>query len=111
MNDVMGEDFVPTARAIGLPRHRVIREHAARNAMLPIVTLAALNLGFVVSGAILVEALFSWPGIGTLTFDAINNKDFPLLQGIFLVTSAAVIVANLLTDFLYVFLDPRVRVS
>ncbi len=111
MTDIMNEDFVTTARAIGLPRHRVIRDHAARNALLPVVTLAALNLGFVVSGAILVEALFSWPGIGVLTVDAIDNKDYPMLQGIFLVTSVAVILANLVTDFLYTSLDPRVRVG
>jgi peptide/nickel transport system permease protein len=111
MTDALSEDFVTTARAIGLPRHRVIRYHAARNAMLPVVTLTALNLGFVVSGAILVEALFSWPGIGTLTLDAIDTKDYPMLQGISLLTSVAVILANLLTDFLYTYLDPRVRVG
>lgn len=107
--DVLNEDFVTTARAIGLPRHRVLRGHAVRNALLPVVTLAGLNLGFVVSGAITIEALYSWPGIGLLTIDAIDNKDYPLLQGIFLLTSAAVIVANLVTDLLYTALDPRVR--
>jgi peptide/nickel transport system permease protein len=111
LSDTLREDFVVTARAIGLPRHRVLRDHAVRNALLPVVTLAGLNLGFVVSGAITVEALFSWPGIGLLTIDAIDNKDYPLLQGIFLLTSAAVIIANLLTDILYSYLDPRVRVS
>jgi peptide/nickel transport system permease protein len=111
LSDTLREDFVVTARAIGLPRHRVLRDHAVRNALLPVVTLAGLNLGFVVSGAITVEALFSWPGIGLLTIDAIDNKDYPMLQGIFLLTSAAVILANLLTDILYSYLDPRVRVS
>jgi peptide/nickel transport system permease protein len=111
LSDTLREDFVTTARAIGLPRHRVLRDHAVRNALLPVVTLAGLNLGFVVSGAITIEALFSWPGIGLLTIDAIDNKDYPMLQGIFLLTSAAVIVANLLTDLLYSYLDPRVRVS
>jgi peptide/nickel transport system permease protein len=109
LSDVLNEDFVTTARAIGLPRYRVLRDHAVRNALLPVVTLAGLNLGFVVSGAITIEALFSWPGIGLLTIDAIDNKDYPLLQGIFLLTSAAVILANLLTDLLYTYLDPRVR--
>ena len=109
LSDTMREDFVTTARAIGLPRHRVLHDHAVRNALLPVVTLAGLNMGFVVSGAITIEALFSWPGIGLLTIDAIDNKDYPLLQGIFLMTSVAVIVANLLTDFLYAYLDPRVR--
>lgn len=111
LSDVLNEDFVTTARAIGLPRYRVLRDHAVRNALLPVVTLAGLNLGFVVSGAITIEALFSWPGIGLLTIDAIDNKDYPLLQGIFLLTSAAVILANLVTDLLYTYLDPRVRVA
>ncbi len=109
--DVLNEDFVTTARAIGLPRSRVLRDHAVRNALLPVVTLVSLNLGFVVSGAITIEALFSWPGIGTLTVDAIDNNDLPMLQGIFLLTSAAVIVANLFADLLLTYLDPRVRVS
>jgi peptide/nickel transport system permease protein len=111
LSDVLNEDFVTTARAIGLPRYRVLRDHAVRNALLPVVTLAGLNLGFVVSGAITIEALFSWPGIGLLTIDAIDNKDYPLLQGIFLLTSAAVILANLITDLLYTYLDPRVRLA
>jgi peptide/nickel transport system permease protein len=111
LTDVLNEDFVTTARAIGLPRHRVLNQHAVRNALLPVVTLIALNLGFVVSGAITIEALFSWPGIGLLTAEAISAKDLPMLQGIFLVTSAAVIVANLLADLALTYLDPRVRVS
>ena len=81
------------------------------NAILPVVTLAALNLGFVVGGAITVEALFSWPGIGQLTIQAINFKDYPMLQGIFLLSSFAVIVLNLITDILYTYLDPRVRID
>jgi peptide/nickel transport system permease protein len=111
LTDVLNEDFVTTARAIGLPRYRVLRDHAVRNALLPVVTLASLNLGFVVSGAITIEALFSWPGIGQLTVDAINTKDLPMLQGIFLLTSAAVIVANLIADLTLTYLDPRIRVS
>jgi peptide/nickel transport system permease protein len=109
LTDVLNEDFVTTARAIGLPRYRVLRDHAVRNALLPVVTLASLNLGFVVSGAITIEALFSWPGIGQLTVDAIDTKDLPMLQGIFLLTSAAVIVANLIADLSLTYLDPRVR--
>jgi peptide/nickel transport system permease protein len=109
--DVLNEDFVTTARAIGLPRWKVLRKHAVRNALLPTVTLISLNLGFVVSGAITIEALFSWPGIGELTVNAIETKDLPMLQGIFLVSSAAVILANLAADILITYLDPRVRVS
>lgn len=111
LTDVLNEDFVTTARAIGLPRHRVLNQHAVRNALLPVVTLIALNLGFVVSGAITIEALFSWPGVGLLTAEAIGAKDLPMLQGIFLVTSATVIVANLMADLALTYLDPRVRVS
>jgi peptide/nickel transport system permease protein len=111
LSDVLNEDFVTTARAIGLPRWRVLRHHAVRNALLPVVTLISLNLGFVVSGAITIEALFSWPGIGQLTVNAIDTKDLPMLQGIFLLSSAAVILANLAADILITYLDPRVRVS
>lgn len=111
LSDVLNEDFVTTARAIGLPRSRVLRNHAVRNALLPVVTLISLNLGFVVSGAITIEALFSWPGIGQLTVNAIDSNDLPVLQGIFLFTSFAVILANLLADIALTYLDPRVRVS
>jgi peptide/nickel transport system permease protein len=111
LTDVLNEDFVTTARAIGLPRYRVLRGHAVRNALLPTVTLIALNLGFVVSGAITIEALFSWPGVGQLTVEAIDTNDIPMLQGIFLVTSFAVIFANLIADLTVTYLDPRVRVS
>jgi peptide/nickel transport system permease protein len=111
LTDVLNEDFVTTARAIGLPRSRVLRKHAVPNALLPVVTLISLNLGFVVSGAITIEALFSWPGIGDLTVEAIGQQDLPMLQGIFLLSSAAVILANLVADILLTYLDPRVRVA
>ena len=105
----MGEDYLRTARAKGLRDALVRRRHAVRNALLPATTLAALNLGFVVSGAITVETVFSIPGLGLLTTEALEVPDFPLLQGTFLFFSAAVIVANLLTNLLYSVLDPRVR--
>jgi peptide/nickel transport system permease protein len=106
--EVMNEDYVTTARAKGLREALVLRRHVVPNALLPVVTLSALNLGFIVSGAITVETVFSWPGLGQLTFDAINANDYPLLQGLFLLFSAAVIVANLVADFLLGVLDPRV---
>ncbi len=109
MVDVMTEDFITVKRAIGLPRERVINRHAVPNALLPLVTLAAIQFGAVVGGAITIETIFSWPGLGQLTFDAINTKDFPVLQGTFLVFSIGVILANLLADILYFFLDPRVQ--
>ncbi len=108
LSDTLREDFVTTSRAVGLPHHRVL-QHATRNAILPVVALTAINLGFIVSGATVVETLFSWPGMGLLTYNAILNKDYPLLQGVFLVASAAVILANLAADLAYTYLDPRVR--
>lgn len=109
--DVMGEDYLTVARAKGLRDKLVRRRHAVPNALLPVVTLAAINLGFVLSGAIAVETVFSWPGLGRATADAIRGPDLPMLQGLFLVFSAAVILFNLLADLMYVWLDPRVRPS
>lgn len=106
--EVMHEDFVTTARAKGMREALVLRRHVVPNALLPVVTLAALNVGFIVSGAITVEAVFSWPGLGQLTYDAIRANDYPLLQGMFLLFSAAVIFANLAADVLLGVLDPRV---
>jgi peptide/nickel transport system permease protein len=107
--DVMGEDYLTVARAKGLRDVEVRNRHAVPNALLPVVTLAAINLGFVLSGAIAVEALFSWPGLGKATADAIRGPDLPMLQGLFLVFSAAIILFNLLADVAYSFLDPRVE--
>ena len=110
MVDVLTEDFITVKRATGLSHERVIRRHAVPNALLPLVTLSAIQFGAVVGGAITIETIFSWPGLGELSFNAINDKDFPVLQGTFLVFSAGVILANLLADVLYFFLDPRVKV-
>jgi peptide/nickel transport system permease protein len=109
--DVMGEDFVTTARAKGLREKQVLWRHTVPNALLPTMTLTFLSLGFVFAGAITIEYIFSWPGLGLLTVEAIDDKDFPMLQALFLLFSAAVIVANLIADVLYAYLDPRVRAS
>ena len=109
MVDVLTEDFVTVKRATGLPWHRVVRSHAVPNALLPLVTLSAIQFGAVAGGAITIETIFSWPGLGELSFQAINDKDFPVLQGTFLVFSVGVILANLLADCLYFYLDPRVQ--
>ena len=85
--------------------------HAVPNALLPVVTLIAINFGFVLSGAIAVETIFSWPGLGLATYEALNGPDLPMLQGLFLVFSAAVIFFNLIADLLYAYLDPRVRTA
>ncbi len=107
--DVMREDYLTLARAKGLRDVDVRNRHAVRNALLPATALIAINFGFVISGAITVETVFSWPGLGLLTFDALRGPDLPMLQGLFLVFSAAVIVFNLVADLLYPYLDPRVR--
>jgi peptide/nickel transport system permease protein len=109
MVDVLTEDFITVKRAVGLPWERVVRNHAVPNALLPLVTLAAIQFGAVVGGSITIETIFSWPGLGELSFNAINDKDFPVLAGTFLIYSAGVILANLLADCLYFFLDPRVQ--
>jgi peptide/nickel transport system permease protein len=109
MVDVLTEDFITVKRAIGLPWQRVVRSHAVPNALLPLVTLSAIQFGLVAGGAITIETIFSWPGLGELSFNAINDKNFPVLQGTFLVFSAGVILANLLADCLYFALDPRVQ--
>jgi len=107
----MGADYLTTARAKGLRDDMVRRKHAVPNALLPTVTLVFLHLGFVIAGAISVETVFSWPGLGLLTFDALRVGDLPLLQGTFVVLAGAVIFMNVLADLLYRVLDPRVRAS
>ena len=107
--DELGEDYLTTARAKGLRDTLVLRRHAVPNALLPTTTLIFLNLGFVVSGAITIETVYSWPGLGLLSYEALRTPDYPLLQGVFLLFSAAVIVANVIADLLYAYLDPRVR--
>jgi peptide/nickel transport system permease protein len=108
MLDTVGEDYLQLARAKGLRDAAVRKRHAVPNAMLPVVSLTALNFGFILSGAIAVEAIFSWPGLGQATLEAIRGPDFPMLQGLFLLFSASLIVANLAVDLLYGYLDPRV---
>ena len=106
--EVKDEDFISTARAKGLTETMIRRRHAVPNAFLPSFTLIALSFGFVLGGAIVVEAVFSYPGIGLLTYQAIDAYDFPVLQGVFLISSIAVVFANLLADVTYGFLDPRI---
>lgn len=106
--DVFSEDYILTAKAKGLSTFRIIRDHALRNAMLPLVTLIALTLGFTVAGALQVEAVYSWPGLGELTVRAVGQRDYPVLQGAFLLLAVAVVLANLAADVVYGWLDPRV---
>jgi peptide/nickel transport system permease protein len=107
--ETRSEDYITTARAKGLADGWILRHHAFPNALLPMVTFIAINLGYVIAGAITLEVVFSWPGLGTLTVAALDSRDYPLLQGIFLLISASVVVFNLLADLVYGLLDPRVR--
>ncbi len=111
MLETAGLDFVKTARAKGLSEGPILRRHILRNAILPVVTLAGLQAGQVVGGAILTETVFAWPGIGRLMFDALLQRDYNLLLGVFLVSSALVLFFNLLTDLLYLVVDPRISLT
>jgi peptide/nickel transport system permease protein len=111
MLEVIGMDFVKTARAKGVPPGRVIRVHVLRNALLPVITFAGIQLGQMAGGAVLTETVFSWPGIGRLMFDALLQRDYQLLLGIFLVTSIMVVVFNLITDLVYHWVDPRIAAA
>jgi ABC-type dipeptide/oligopeptide/nickel transport system permease component len=108
MLETLGEDYILTARAKGLKPWTIVRKHALRNAMLPITTLVALSLGYIVAGAILIETVFSWPGIGRGVYDAVLERDYPMLQGAFLLLTVSVVLCNLIADLLYFKLDPRI---
>lgn len=107
--EVLSEDYILTAKAKGLNTFQILRDHALKNAMLPMVTIIALTLGYTVGGAVQVETVFSWPGIGRLMYEAVGKRDYPILQGTFLLLAISVILANLLADLLYSVLDPRVK--
>ncbi|SDH97989.1 ABC transporter permease [Alloyangia pacifica] len=106
--EVIGMDYIKTARAKGVPWARVLRRHVLRNAMLPVITFSGIQLGQMAGGAVLTETVFGWPGIGRLMFDALLQRDYMLLLGVFLVTSTMVVVFNILTDIIYSFVDPRI---
>jgi ABC-type dipeptide/oligopeptide/nickel transport system permease component len=108
MLETLGEDYVLTARAKGLSNWKIVRTHGLRNALLPIVTLIALSLGFIVGGAIIIEYVFDYPGIGLAVVDAIAKRDYSFLQGAFLLLTVSVILFNFIADLLYFKLDPRV---
>ncbi len=109
--DIFSEDYILTAKAKGLNSFQILRDHVLRNALLPTVTVVALNLGFTVAGAIEIETVFSWPGLGYTVVEAVGRQDYPVLQGAFLLLAISVILANLCADLLYSYLDPRVRVT
>ncbi|HEU5109274.1 MAG TPA: ABC transporter permease, partial [Micromonosporaceae bacterium] len=109
MVTVSSEDYITVAHAKGLPERRVALSYAARNALLPNVSGFALALGFIVGGTLLVEIVFSYPGLGFLLYRAVGAKDYPLMQGIFLVITISVLMANAVADVAYLVLDPRTR--
>lgn len=111
MISTLSEDYVIFAEAKGLSSRRIMFNYAARNALLPAITSLGLSLGFILSGALLTEIVFSYPGLGFLLLSAVNNLDYPLLQGLLLITTVAVLVANFFIDIAYAFLDPRIRLG
>jgi len=108
MLEILGSDYIRTARAKGVSEFKIYSKHALRNAILPIVTIAGLQFGSVISGAVLVETVFSWPGLGTLAFESILARDYPTILGILFFSAVLVIVANIITDMTYRIVDPRV---
>jgi peptide/nickel transport system permease protein len=111
MLEVLHEDYLRTARAKGLPPARVILHHALRNALLPVITLLGLQLGALLAGAVITETVFSWPGVGLLTIEAIQSRDYPVVQACVLLISLTYVVVNLLTDLAYAWIDPRIRLG
>jgi len=109
MLEVLRQDFIRTERAKGLSERKVIYKHAIRNAMVPVVTVIGLNFGLLLSGAILTETVFSWPGVGRLVVDAVYARDYPLVIGCILVFALVFVIVNLITDILYTYIDPRIH--
>jgi len=108
--EVLGQDYITTARAKGLAERRVVTLHALKNALIPVITILGLQIGSLVSGAAIVETVFAIPGVGRAAVDAIFYRDYPVLQGAVLMLTLAVLIANLLTDLAYGYVDPRIRV-
>ena len=109
MVDVLNEDYIRTARSKGLKEKYVLWRHAVKNAMLPTITMMGLQIGAIVGGAILTETIFAYPGIGRLIYEAVQEHDYPILQGTFLILAITVVIANILTDILYQYLDPKIK--
>lgn len=108
--EILGQDYVKTAQAKGLARNVILYRHVVRNALLPVITMIGYRIAFILSGTIVLETVFSWPGLGQLFFDAITNQDMQVVQAIVLLLTAVVVVINILTDLTYAIIDPRVRV-
>lgn len=111
MLEIIRQDYVKTAKAKGLPGKLVIWKHALKNALIPVITALGLQFGQLLGGAVLTESIFAWPGLGRLAVDAINARDFPVIQGVVLVITLGVVLVNLIVDLIYTFIDPRIRYS
>ncbi len=108
MLEVLGQDYIRTARAKGLKEHWVVGKHAIKNALIPLVTVAGMQFGFLIGGTVIIETVFAWPGVGRLVVQAIFNRDYPLVQATVLVLAVIFVLVNLLVDLLYVYLDPQI---
>jgi len=111
MQDVLDQDYIISARAKGVKESVILRRHALRNAILPVVTLTGMNLAFAVAGIIEAETVFRWPGVGRLLYDSVMSRDYPVLQGLFLIFAVVVVLANLVVDLIYGYIDPRIKVG
>jgi peptide/nickel transport system permease protein len=109
MLEVLKQEYIMTARAKGLAEIRVLRRHALRNALIPLITILSLRLPGLFGGSVIIETVFSWPGIGQLAIQSITDRDYPQIMGLLLITGILVLAANLLADILYAFADPRIR--
>jgi peptide/nickel transport system permease protein len=111
MIDAMGQEYITTAWAKGLKKYKILKNHALRNALLPVITISGVNLAFAAAGVIEAETVFAWPGVGRLTYDAVSQRDYPLLQGVFMLFAFAIVLANLAIDLIYGYIDPRIKVG
>lgn len=111
MLETLNQDFITTAKSKGLSDNRVVYRHALPNALLPVVTVGGLQFGALLSGAVLTETVFAWPGLGRLMFEAVGRRDFPVLLGMLIISSLMVVTVNLITDLIYVFINPRIRIQ
>jgi len=111
MQDVLDQDFITLARAKGIKESTVLRRHALRNAILPVVTITGINLAFAVAGVIEAETVFRWPGMGRMLYESVMSRDYPVLQGLFLIFAVVIVLANLAVDLIYGYIDPRIKVG
>ena len=111
MLEVLGSDYIKLIRLKGVPEHMVMAKHALKNSMIPVLTLAGLNLLVMVNVAVVIEVIFNWPGVGQLLYDGLSNRDFPMVQGVVLMSGLFIVVLNFVIDALYGYVDPRIRLS